>query len=281
MGRETWAQGHTPDPYNIVGEYNRQYEPYMGATFPTEEGTLPNQARLEERSSYRTANQFQNYVESLDGAEDEGFRTVSPRLSGPGTPYYRANRRFDEAYQRTYRPNTEADRRYYTEQDRRNSKYFRAMNETDPRKRAQLLREYNLDNLRAARSLSRGRTALDQDAERDRLTPGGGSSALDDDATPPPARRSPVLPSPSSPTGRSRSSAPPPPGVPGISPASPLSSVGSATRNGRATVDPLRRNRSASDVLERSELIDRANRRTAPVPPRSTAPPPPSSPATR
>ena len=41
------GQGFTPDPYNIVGEFNRQYAPYMYATTPDTPGMLPNQDRME------------------------------------------------------------------------------------------------------------------------------------------------------------------------------------------------------------------------------------------
>ena len=60
-----WAQGHTPDPYNIVGEYNNQYEPYMYADYPTTPGMQPNQARLEGRSGTRNANSFQSFLDSV------------------------------------------------------------------------------------------------------------------------------------------------------------------------------------------------------------------------
>ena len=54
---------HTPDPYNIVGEYNSQYEPYMYATYPTVAGTQPNQGRLEGRPGLRNSNTLQSFLD--------------------------------------------------------------------------------------------------------------------------------------------------------------------------------------------------------------------------
>ena len=169
---------HTPDPYNIVGEYNSQYEPYMYAELPDRpRHRSPNQGRLDGRSGVRNANSFQNFLDS-DGDEPGDFgRSAAAPAVGPGTPYYRAYRRFDQEFQRTYRPNEAADRSYYNDQEKRNDKYFQALREPDPRKRSQLLRDYNLDNMRAARDLSSGRNAAETDREpaRDRFSPAGPS----------------------------------------------------------------------------------------------------------
>jgi hypothetical protein len=143
-GGQARAQGHTPDPYNIVGEYNRQYEPFMYATYPNTPGSQPNQDRLETRSGVRNANQFQNFLESPDEEGEDLSRPTAPRQAGPGVPYYRANRQFDQEFQRNYRPNKIADQSFYAGQQQRNDKYFQALRETDPKKRVQLLREYNL-----------------------------------------------------------------------------------------------------------------------------------------
>ena len=106
---------------------------------------------------------------------------AAARQSGPGTPYYRAYRRFDQEFHRTYRPNEAADRSYYDDQEKRNDKYFQALREPDPRKRSQLLREYNLDNMRAARDLSsQARTTREPP---DRFTPGVGVRSDPEDET--------------------------------------------------------------------------------------------------
>ena len=201
LGGTAWAQGHTPDPYNIVGEYNRQYEPYMYATVPNEPGVLPNQERLDARSGIRNANRFQSFLESDGEDVDDLGRFTPSRLAGPGVPYYRANRKFDREFQRNYRPNKDADQSFYKSQQQRNEKYFQALAEPDARKRARLLREYNLENLRAARTLSGNRTMSERDRSRelnrDRFAPGGMPlNPEDEDESPTPdLRQAPARPS--------------------------------------------------------------------------------------
>ncbi len=260
---------HTPDPYNIVGEYNNQYEPYMFATNPSMPGTLPNQAALNGRSGSRNANNFQRYLED-DEAPNDLPRSSITHQSGPGTPYYRAYRQFDDDFQRTYRPNELADKSYYSGQQKLNEKYFQALRETDPRKRAQLLREYNLENVRAARELSTGRGGLDRDREasRDRFNPG----AEGDDPDRPTARR----PATSAPLSRRPSSGPAPvpsPATRGRTGSSLPNSSRAPSRTGAAP--GASSSLSPSTVLERSERLDRATRATAPsVAPSTTAPAP-------
>jgi hypothetical protein len=286
LGAESHAQGWTPDPYNIVGEFNRQYQSYMFNTYPSGGGQVPNQDRLEPMGGPRSANQFGSYVESLDGEDDfERPAAGMSRGSGPGTPYYRAYRRYDQEFKRTYRPNNDADESYYRDQDRRNAKYFKAMGESDPRRRAQMLREYNLEHLRASRSLSRTRGGMgdrerdrdrdrDRDAGQDRLF-GTRRSSDADDLLKPDARRS-TAPRPSgtrggSPlfgddsTARSRAR-----GGTGLSP--------SPGTGRRSSLTP-RTGDGVSDLLERSDLMERGTRSSTPAPRRSraTAPPPPSS----
>jgi hypothetical protein len=288
-GSRGLAQGHTPDPYNIVGEYNSQYEPYMYATEPTPDGVFPNQARLMPRAGSFSANRFDNYVNSIDGAEPEAESSAGMRRSGIGTPYYRAYRRFDQDFKRVYRPNENADSSYYEAQRRRDDLYLDAMREKrDPRKRSQMLREYNLENLRAARGLSTARNAQG----RDRSALATGSPASDDgsDAEPPLSSRRPSTPGA---PGVRRGTIPPPPLSPlitrpragsrtGRDAARPLSRVGEAPLpfgSGLGSEVGTRRatEGAPSSVLERSQLLDPATRATAPRPssPRTTAPPPP------
>jgi hypothetical protein len=261
------GQGHTPDPYNIVGEYNSQFEPYMYATYPNASGVVPNQGRLTGRSGFVGANQFQSYLEDLDGAGlDESGRF--PTRSGPGNPYYRAFRRYDQEFQRTYRPNEAADKSFYSNLQQRNEKYFQAMREPDSKKRAQLLREYNLENLRAARSLSGGRNA-EREAERDRFSDRSAVAPADDEpSAPPPTRRSAASPAPS----RSAAGAPVGAGSGAAAPSSARSLRGPSS----VIPSPASRSpsapRSTATPSTRSELLDRASRAVAP---RSTAAPPP------
>jgi hypothetical protein len=287
---EVRAQGWTPDPYNIVGEWNRRYQSYMFNTYPSGGGQVPNQDLLESRGGPRSANQFENYVDSLDG--EDLFERPAPgtsRGSRPGTPYYRAYRRYDEEFKRNYRPNRTPDGRdidesFYEEQDRRNAKYFKAMGETDPRKRAQLLREYNLDHLRSSRSLSRTRGSGTGDRERERSRERGaeedrlfgtGRSSPSDDGLRPDGRRS-TSARPFGSRGESSlfddedDERSPLRGNTGLSP---------SPRTGRSSAPEPRTRDGVSDLLERSDRMERGSRSSSTGSRRSrtTAPPPPSS----
>jgi hypothetical protein len=271
----------TPDPYNIVGEYNGQYAPFMYAMEPAPGGMFPNQARLQERAGYRYANRFQGYVDSLDGSLPEADLSNLGRRGGAGTPYYRANRQYDRDFGRIYQPNELADKSFYTDQDSRNSRYFEAMKERDPRKRAQLLREYNMENLRSARGLSTVRNAPDRESSRAPRAP----SLLDSE---PPLE--PRAPGTSGGTRRP-SSLVPPPAPPGaartgtrsgldsrIAPARPRALTAPSLGRLGDDLDETPSRRRPSDILERSDRLDRGIRPLAPRLPAvpDVAPPPPS-----
>jgi hypothetical protein len=150
---------HTPDPYNIVGEYNLGYEPYMYPTYPNGAGYTPNQGILQGRSGVSRSNQFQNYIDELmgfrGGSEDFGFG-ASRGGGGFGQPYWRAHRQFDEAFDRVYTPNAGPDQTFRREQEARTKLYLEYLKEPDPKKRAQLFRDYNQQSLRLARDSGAG-----------------------------------------------------------------------------------------------------------------------------
>jgi hypothetical protein len=125
---------------------------------------IPNQAALSGRTGVLRANQFQNYLNDLEGMDrfsTEQHDVLSTRSgSRPGAPHYRANRRFEAPSPRLAQPNPyeDADRAYMRDRQARDEKYFEYLRETDPRKKAQLYREYTQENLRAARDLAQPRT---------------------------------------------------------------------------------------------------------------------------
>ncbi len=137
-----WSQGHTPDPYNFVGEYNRGYEPYMFPAYPNDQGVIPGQAALQGRSGLRQANQYRNFVEELDGvdARDDVFAPTRGFRSGAGVPYYQAYRQYDRDYLRYYAPNQTADQTYYENQKARHDKHLQYQ-EAAREKYAQYVRE--------------------------------------------------------------------------------------------------------------------------------------------
>jgi hypothetical protein len=154
LARRVQAQ-HTPDPYNIVGEYNLGYEPYMFPTYPNGAGFTPSQGILQGRVS--PANQFQNYLDRMmgfgGGSEEALFGATR---SGAAQPYYRAHRQFDEAFDRVYTPNAGLDEKFRAEQEQRTKRYLEYLKEADPKKRAQLFRAYQELSLRLARDADVG-----------------------------------------------------------------------------------------------------------------------------
>ena len=139
-----WAQGFGPDPFR---PYNAQYDPYtypMGAAAPEAGGAVPG-------AGIRGANQYQAYLEHLMGAEREANEKY-----GIGLPYYRAaiDPRFDPQGKREYRPNRTADKSFEQTQELVTQKYFAYFTEKDPKRRAMLLRDYNLMRQKVSRALS-------------------------------------------------------------------------------------------------------------------------------
>ena len=99
-----------PDPFR---PYNRQYDPYTypmgppGAEAGQFVGGMP-------RSGIRGANQYQNYLDDLQGSSRSGVERY-----GIGMPYYRSS--IDSSYDpngtREYRPNQKVDQSYDESQE--------------------------------------------------------------------------------------------------------------------------------------------------------------------
>jgi hypothetical protein len=146
------AQDHTADPYK---PYNQQYEQFVYPTYPTGYGLSPNQGVLEGRSGFSGANQFQRFLEAEGDAGVEFGQ--GRRRSGPGIPYYSAYRQYDQEYDRVYQPNKTSDESYYKDRNARHEKYVAYLKERDPRKRAELYREYISDSRKVSRDLANPR----------------------------------------------------------------------------------------------------------------------------
>ena len=99
----------------------------------------------------RGANQFENYMNSLRGSG--GGRSAGG--SGAGVPYYQANRAYDREFGRIYRPNQETDKRFDFDESQGNvtDLYFKYLREKDPKKRAELFRDYNRARTRSDKEL--------------------------------------------------------------------------------------------------------------------------------
>jgi hypothetical protein len=153
-----WAQ--SIDPFR---PYNSQYDAYRYPIGPaTPEGGQSAPMAL---SGVRGANQYQNYLNELQGAGREGAERY-----GIGMPYYRTavDPRFDPKGNREYRPNAKTDRTFEQTQALITDKYFELFSEKDPKKRAQLLREFNRTRTKITRALSARRE--NPDRLRDVLT---------------------------------------------------------------------------------------------------------------
>ncbi len=186
------AQDHTPDPYK---PYNAQYDAFSFPTYPNPEGYMPNQGILQGRSAQRGANQFQNYLNEVDG--------IGGRGSGLGVPYYRSNRRYYSEYDRENLPIATADDRFFAEQELRHKKYLEYLRERDPKKRARLYREYTDASKKSSRELLSPRRYMSRKATTE--------DVLDDedlDYTPKSVKTKKPTTSSTSPTRPLRSSTP-------------------------------------------------------------------------
>jgi hypothetical protein len=227
--------GFGPDPFN---PYNSQYAPYVQPMGPADPaggqggGFLP-------RDGNRGANQFQDYLEGLQG----GGRNTSDRAN-IGMPYYRSA--VDPDYDprgrgsRQYRPNnSRANTNFEKAQQTVTEKYFAYYSERDPARRAELMKQYRAARRTETRVLSgRGLTPS--------RTPESSSRTEFGSRRSPRTGSAPPVPGTGDRSGFEDSGIGPPPAVP---------SRGS-TRSSRSSS----RGTSPSDVLRRSEAMDAADR---------------------
>ena len=103
------------------------------------------------RMGNRGANQYQGYLDELSGSDRQGTERY-----GIGMPYYRSSvdPTFDPKGNREYRPNSKADRTYEQTQEVITRKYLAYFTEKDPKKRAELLKDYNRTRSNVSRAMS-------------------------------------------------------------------------------------------------------------------------------
>ena len=126
------GQGNSFNPYGNSGYADyREFSTPMYGNNPA----LPGQALLNSRPtiSRRGANSYQQYTNELDASDP-----YSPdrRRGGSSLPHFQSYQRFSEK-----------DRKFYERQRLRNANYAKALEETDPLKRAKLLRAVELDSI--------------------------------------------------------------------------------------------------------------------------------------
>lgn len=181
------GQGFGPDPFQ---PYNSQYAPFITPVAP---GPMDYGYNNGLGRGIRGANQFENYLNSLQTSA-AGARAGG---AGVGIPHFQANRAYDRDFGRIYQPNKVADQRFEANQASVNQLYFEYLREKDPKKRAEIFRNYNRARSRADRELASPRGVLGAQpgtrstTRREALTtsPEDATGAKDRDrlATPPPA----------------------------------------------------------------------------------------------
>ena len=281
-----WSQGHTPDPYNFVGEYNRGYEPYMFPAYPNDQGASPARPRSKAARVFArptsTGTSSRSWTASMPGM------TSSPRpaVSDPA-PASLTIRRIASTTgiicdttrrtRRPIRPITKTRRRGTTSTSSIRRPRARSTPSTCGRPTrpgaARLYREYlDLDqraNPRWGRAAARPHGGPDHPRCRD------ARCSLDHQPSIPDASDERVDPrglSPSRPHAGSRHGTPRLRAAEPVEPVAPRASglLGPSSRSSRTT---------PSDILRRSELMDRANRGTTSSTARNPVPRPVTSPA--
>lgn len=163
IGRPTQAQSISVDPYD---PWNAMYRPFVYPITPVNPA-VPNASRMDALGTGRRL--YDNPIDDLSG--DGLFERSGP--SSRFQPYYRARayqpyRHPDRAASdvesdRTYIPNR-GDTFYEGQQDRER-RFFEALRQRDPRRRAAMLREIDQERRAAGRpsTTPRGRAAAEPD----------------------------------------------------------------------------------------------------------------------
>ncbi len=123
--------------YNPYEPMNNQYRAYARPG-----GLNPFDAMNSGRSQNNT---LESELDSLIG----GRETATGR-SRDTDRYYNSFRKYDEDFNRLYRPNVDIDKAYNERRTSRESTYFKALREKDPKKRAELMRQFNRGEVASA-----------------------------------------------------------------------------------------------------------------------------------
>jgi hypothetical protein len=176
--------GFGPDPFR---PYNSQYDPFVFGVAP---GPLDlGRSRLGPGNGLLGANRFEDYMNSIQG----GAGGARLGAGSPYSPYFQANRQYDEGFGRVYRPNKEADARFEVDQGEVTRLYFQYLREKDPKKRAELFRQYTGARTRVLRELASPRPTSSRTARRPATSARSSGAAATEDRdlmlAPPPLRR--------------------------------------------------------------------------------------------
>ena len=128
-GPLTMGIARAQSSYNPYEPFNSQYRDYARPG-----GMNPFDAMSTNRSQNST------YQEDMDRLL--GGRETAAGKSRDTDRYYNAYRKYDEQLDRLYRPNQKVDELYNQRKSTRDSVYFKALRERDPKKRAALMKSY-------------------------------------------------------------------------------------------------------------------------------------------
>jgi hypothetical protein len=142
-GDSARAQYATSIPFK---PWTAQYEEFVYPIVPNNLA-MPNQGRVIQGGALAGGNMTApwSFDSGFMGAEFNGATRGTGGRSlygGRYVPYNAAFRAYDQDFNRLYQPNVEADQKYYEERQSREDLYMRAVAETDPQKRAELLNEW-------------------------------------------------------------------------------------------------------------------------------------------
>ena len=164
------AQGNTFNPYGNSG-YSDYRE--FGTPMYSNNPALPGQALLNGKPliTKPRANSFQQFSDELNGGE--GDSSSASGRAAPGESYFQAYQRSNARYNRVYRPNdTPENRKFEERQKQRDALYAKALEERDPVKRAQLLRQVQQDSITRPATSARPKAAAGTTATQpNRATP--------------------------------------------------------------------------------------------------------------
>ncbi|RLS23855.1 MAG: hypothetical protein DWH73_04135 [Planctomycetota bacterium] len=115
--------------YNPYEPYNNQYRDYARPG-----GLDPFNAMPSNRS------QNSNFESEMDRML--GGRETQSGKSRDSDRYYNAYRKYDDQFKRLYKPNQDVDKLYNERKTSRESVYFKALREKDPKKKSEMMRAY-------------------------------------------------------------------------------------------------------------------------------------------
>lgn len=126
--------------------WTSQYEEFVYPITPNNLA-IPNQARFSRGGNLGGGSVFDPYtfdegVQINRGGMPGGGSGAQSGYGGRYVPYSSAFRFYDQDFNRSYQPNAQVDEKFYANRTARDNLYIRAISESDPVKRSELMREW-------------------------------------------------------------------------------------------------------------------------------------------